>query len=290
MPSNAPKLQRQLEMQKKPKKRWRVLEKYGTNGGGLNGGINKVEEENDPYDRFFIEKVFTEEHVLYGWAKKEITLLHHVCDHENIVEYVDHYLDTTKLISSLYMEYCESGSLEDVIKAVQKGKPVHERRIWKWCIGLMSALVYCHYGPTPDNERYSRLYWDSMYHRDIKPGNILLKKNSQKGEIIAKLGDFGCATSDHFRIVSKRQEEASRTSAVSWGFDAPEYPEFSRLTDVWQLALCIACVCTGMINPRSRKNPEGEQWDRRQPAGARYSRALNEALGFGGKRLSSSVH
>lgn len=276
----APKLQKQLELQKQPKKRWKVVQQLGTQGGGLNEGINKVEAENDPYDRFFIEKVFTREHIQHGWAEKEIVLLHQVCDHDNVVEYVDHYLDIPGLKSSLYMEYCESGSLENVITAVRKGSAVHERKIWRWFISVMGALVYCHYGPNPDDERSSRLYWDSVYHRDIKPGNILLKKNNEKGEIIAKLGDFGCATSDHLRIVSKQQQDASRASAMSRGFDAPEHPEFSRLTDVWQLALCMACVCAGIMNPRSKNNTDGQPWDRRQPAGRRYSRALNEALTF----------
>ncbi|KAH7412118.1 kinase-like domain-containing protein [Phaeosphaeria sp. MPI-PUGE-AT-0046c] len=243
-----------FKIQDRPRRQWvlrpRVVVKdFGQNGGGLNGGIAKVELKDDPYDRYFIEKRFNQQQVNDPYfAEKEITLLHQVQDHENVTQYVDHYLDR------------------------------RERQIWKWFIGCTDALSYCHYGPKPDDVSFRKKYWNQIYHRDIKPGNIFLKLDGKKGEIIAKLADFGCSVSGQWTKLNKAQELASRASAHTPGYDPPEHPEFSVLTDVWQLALSFACVCTGTMRPRSKTAPYDEKWDKQQPAGRHYTSELNEVL------------
>lgn len=78
----------------------------------------------------------------------------------------------------------------------------------------------------------------------------------------------------------KPKSEVSHAEAHTPGFEPPEHPEYSGATDIWQLSLTIACVCTGIMDPWSRQNPVGTQWDRKRPAGKLYSRELNEILAW----------
>jgi serine/threonine protein kinase len=285
MPSNNTKsksfsMRSKFEFQKRPRRQWIVVQELGSKGGGLNGGIARVELKDDPINRYFIEKRFQLKQVTDPYfAEKEIGLMYQLQDHENIVKMVDHFLDAKAVKASIYMEFCNAGDMEDVIRAVREQKQsVHERTIWKWFIGCMDALVYIHYGPKPDDYAFTRKYWNQIYHRDIKPGNIFLKRGDQKREIVAKLADFGCSISDQWAKLNKSQELASHASAHTPGFDPPEHPDFSVLTDVWQMSLCMACVCTGSMNPQSKENPNGQNWNRQQPAGPQYTRELNDVL------------
>jgi serine/threonine protein kinase len=270
----------EFEYQKRPRRQWKVVQEFGSKGGGLNGGIARVELKDDPIDRNFIEKRFQASHVTDPYfAEKEISLMYQLQDHENIAKMVDDFLDAKAMKASIYMEFCNAGDMEDVIRAVREKKQyVHEGTIWKWFMGCMDALVYIHYGPRPDDYAFTRKYWNQIYHRDIKPGNVFLKREDRKKEIVAKLADFGCSVSDQWAKLNKTQKEASHASAHTPGFDPPEHPDFSVLTDVWQMSLCIACVCTGSMNPQSKENPTGQKWNTQQPAGPQYTRELNDVL------------
>ncbi|OAL02008.1 kinase-like protein, partial [Phaeosphaeriaceae sp. SRC1lsM3a] len=269
-----------FQIQNLPRRQWMVVKNFGQSGGALNGGIAKVELKDDPYDRYFIEKRYDVQQVHDPYfAEKEITLLHQVQDHENVTKYVDHYLDRRAQKAAVYMEFCDAGDLEDVLQFVFKQKrSVQERQIWKWFIGCMDALVYCHYGPKPNDVSFRKKYWNKIYHRDIKPGNIFLKIDTKKGEIIAKLADFGCSVSGQWTKLNKVLEQASNASAFTPGYEPPEHPEFSVLTDVWQLALSFASVCTGTRRPRSKAAPNDEWWDKQHPAGRNYTRELNDVM------------
>jgi serine/threonine protein kinase len=126
----------------------------------------------------------------------------------------------------------------------------------------MNALAYPHYGPKPDDHVVSKKYWNQIYHRDLKPTNVVVKQDNQKKEIVAKLADFGCSISEHFTKLNKDRNYASWTSAHTPKFDPPEHRDFSVITDVRQLALCIVCVCTVIYDPRSKSHPTGVEWDK----------------------------
>lgn len=278
--NNGPKLRTDFQYQTEPKRQWTVIKEFGSKGGGCNGGIAIVEVMNDPYDRHYIQKQFKPEHVRWELAHKEIALLHQLADHPGIVKMVDHFIDETKQKASVYLEYCNGGDLEAIIKNSNQNNRVHERKIWKWLISLFDTLVYCHRGPTPEDNKAVLLYWNFIYHRDIKPGNIFLKTDKEKGEIVAKLADFGCSESAHWTFLTKTEQTASKTDAYTPGFEPPEHPEYTGATDVWQLALCIACVCSSIVNPWSKENPRGKKWSRSQPAGPYYSKELNDILSW----------
>lgn len=140
----------------------------------------------------------------------------------------------------------------------------------------MGALVYCHFGTRPEDEGD----WCTVYHWDNQPANILLTPDKTHSRIIAKLADFGCATSDEWTYQTKPLSLASNASAQTPGFDPPEFPRFLGKSDVWQLALVFVCVCNMFQEwPRSRINPRGRRWDRERPAGLYYSGEWSRELG-----------
>jgi serine/threonine protein kinase len=276
-----PPLRSQFKHQTRPRRQWLIVQEFGKQGGGCNDGIAKVELKDDPIERVYIEKRFLSEHIEMGVAHKEIALLHQLGDWPGVVKMVDHFVDTQRKKASVYLEYCDGRDLESVIiKCAKEHRRIHERKIWDWFISLMDTLVYLHRGPNPENERDVILYWNVVYHCDIKPGNIFLKTDRSKGKVVAKLADFGCSQSEHLAQVTKSRNRVGFASATTPGFEPPEHPKYSGATDVWQLALCIACVCTATINPRSRENRSGQSWSRSQPAGQYYSRELNEILAW----------
>ncbi|KAF2031634.1 kinase-like protein [Setomelanomma holmii] len=280
---DAPKMKSNFKVQKRPKWTWKVVESFGQSGGGMNGGIFKVQAEGDVYhDRYFIEKRFSMRRVEGEpppeWAAKEIQLMYQLKDHDGVVKIVDHFVDESLTKASVYMEYCELGDLGGVIKGVKESGPVNEHKIWKWFIDLMDTLVYMHRGPNPENNNDVMKHWNIIHHLDIKPQNIFLTKDKDKGEIIVKLADFGGSVSATWNFQTKTRKEVRRSDVQSQGWDAPEAPNCSAATDVWQIALSIACVCVPNMNPRSGLNPNGVPWDKFQPAGRNYSQELNSVL------------
>ncbi|KAL5121489.1 hypothetical protein ACEQ8H_000561 [Pleosporales sp. CAS-2024a] len=282
-PKSPPPLAGNFTYQERPRRQWIVVQEFGQKGGGCNDGVAKVEIKNDPVDRFFFEKRFSAGLIDMGLAHLEIGLLNQLGDWPGVVKMHDHYIDEKKGHASVYLEYCDAGDLQKVMETSRKeNKQVHERKIWQWFIGLMDTLVYMHRGPRPENDRQVLLYWNTVYHRDIKPGNILLKTDFKENRIVAKLADFGCSNSALWTHMTKRNcpQNVSRASALTPGYDPPEYPEYSGATDVWQTALCIACVCSGTVDPWSKQNPAGKRWDRNAPAGRKYSQKLNGLLAW----------
>jgi serine/threonine protein kinase len=273
--------QPKLSYQEQSRCQWVVVEEFGVKGGGCNGGIAKVEAKDDPYDRCFIEKRFKAEHVDFGLAHKEIALLHQLSDYPGVVRMVDHFVDPARGKASVYLEYCDGKDLEAVVVATSKGTDrVHERKIWKWFIGLIDTLVYLHRGPEPEDDAKVLKYWNVIYHRDIKPPNILLKTDYKANELVAKLADFGCSDSGQWMFDHKKVQKANIASAFTPGYEPPEHPMYSGASDVWQLALCMASVCTGITYPWSRRFPQGQRWSKKQPAGKCFSKELNEILAW----------
>jgi NIMA (never in mitosis gene a)-related kinase len=268
----------EFKVQNQTRRNWQMVQNLGTEGGGMNAGIFKVKLVGDPYDRYFIEKRFEEDIIGRGWATKEIMLMNQLKDHDGVVKVVDHFVDEHAKKASVFMEFCDVGDLAGVIKGARAAGPVNEHKIWKWLIDLMDTLVYLHRGPKPEDDRSVHLYWNVIYHRDIKPANIFLKTDRQKGEIVAKLADFGASDSAHYSFQTKERHALRETDVYTDGWEPPEHPLYSGATDVWQLALSIASICVPNLSPRSRNNPQGQGWDKNQPAGRNYSRELNEIL------------
>ena len=102
--------------------------------------------------------------------KKEINVLKQ-CNTKYIVHYYNSYIKNYQIW--VILEYCDGGSLLELIKILQK--PLNEEQIASLIYMILLGLNYLH-----ENKKI---------HRDVKTGNILLTR-----EGIAKLGDFGVST------------------------------------------------------------------------------------------------
>jgi serine/threonine protein kinase len=96
-------------------------------------------------------------------------------DHPNIIKYFD--VIKSEEYWFIILEYCENGTLDDIIKYNEKMSKENnfdrEKNTFYYMKQLKDALVYLR------NLGY--------VHRDIKPSNVLLKEN------VVKLCDFGLA-------------------------------------------------------------------------------------------------
>ena len=97
-------------------------------------------------------------------------------NHPNLVQFKDYGYANDKFY--FVMEYCETGSVTDLIAA--KKRPLIIKEATEIIAQILDGLHYAH------TEQ-------SLVHRDIKPDNIFLKVDN--GKLMAKLGDYGLAKS-----------------------------------------------------------------------------------------------
>ena len=149
--------------------------------------------------------------------KREIDILKEVSQCNNIVKIIDYSCTNTKLIIAL--EYCEEGDLESYIRT-HPNIPLDLTR--KWIYELLSAVKFLH-------EK-------KIIHRDIKPGNILLKN------MCIKLGDFGVS-----RMLSLDNNE-KLSICGSPQYMSPERLElkdYSFESDLWSIGIIYYELLTG---------------------------------------------
>jgi TPR repeat protein len=159
------------------------------------------------------------------------------------------------------MPYVEGVALDELAKQ-RKGKPFTEAELRDLLENLLSALGYLH-------ER-------GIYHRDIKPGNILI---TNEGNPV--LIDFGSAR--------QRLSERSMTVVESAG-----YTPFEQLqsrgnvgpwSDLYALGATLEKILTGEAPPKANDRTMGDPWqplsDREELRGgysARFLECLDRAL------------
>ena len=107
-------------------------------------------------------------------AKKEAEVLKRL-DDEFIVRYLDIFLNAKRQFC-IVMEYCEHGTLEDYLK---KFEPIPEYFFWRLIWQFSKVLTFLH-GQRPP-----------IIHNDLKPANILCKKNPDTMFVEIKIADFG---------------------------------------------------------------------------------------------------
>lgn len=130
--------------------------------------------------------------------------------HPNIVDCYDVYQDSSKVC--IIMEYCDSGSLKNIIK-----KPIKEKYIQFYFSQLANGLKY--------------LSIKNIVHRDIKPRNILLTNNRR----VLKIADFGFA---------KKIEGISLYDTICGSplYMAPEMirqDKYNTQTDLWSIGMIL---------------------------------------------------
>eukprot|EP00736_Rhodelphis_marinus_P001335 Rmarinus@m.3287 len=154
-------------------------------------------------------------------ARRETEILRQLV-HPHIVRYFGAKVDSQSSRYFTVMEYCSGGDLAEWIhKRRQAMELIDEGLIWSWVFQLASALEMVHK--------------HKIYHRDIKPQNILLGSDDH----IAKIGDFGLA-----RMVSPN--DLIRSNCGTPLYMAPEIwmnLPYDEKCDIWSLGCVLYELC-----------------------------------------------
>lgn len=163
----------------------------GRGPGALNQGVYLVKHRKSGV-RCVYKKIAESE-----FLEREILFLQ-VLRHPNIVNYVDAFITEQRPKElGLYMEFCDCGSLQDLINkyvSYNKEHPpppngpqelIPESFIWHVFHSLANALQYIHHGICAGDHRdppepAPRHIWPVILHRDIKPDNIFFR--TQRGQ------------------------------------------------------------------------------------------------------------
>ncbi|KAG8646960.1 hypothetical protein MANES_09G046400v8 [Manihot esculenta] len=149
--------------------------------------------------------------------------------HRNLVQFMGWCNEQGEYL--LVYEYMPKGSLHTHLFGNRKAIPWNVR--YNIALSLASALQYLHEGAET-----------CVLHRDIKPGNILLRE-----DFTAKVGDFGIS-----KFVNT-QLRTQRTNPVGTpGYVAPEYRRDGRATkhsDMYSFGVVALEIACGMRNFRN---------------------------------------
>jgi len=121
-----------------------------------------------------IDKSKMESTALQRLLKTEVQIMRLLQGHKNIVQLLDCFNDRQYM--HLVLEYCDSG---DLSKHLERAAPLPESVIHDMLKQLSHAIQYAHA--------------HDVWHRDIKPQNIMLHKADCPSGFCVKLADFGFA-------------------------------------------------------------------------------------------------
>ena len=122
----------------------------------------------------------------------------------------------------IIMEYCDLGDLNQFFKTYSeycKQLPVKFQ--------LMKQII----------TGIAFLHRSGVVHKDIKPGNILLKSTTPCGQITVKLGDFGLS-----KFLDPNSNRSSMSSDVgTFIFKAPEFFDSTKAMEsgITKMSMCI---------------------------------------------------
>ncbi|RFU28744.1 hypothetical protein B7463_g7597, partial [Scytalidium lignicola] len=115
--------------------------------GGMNGGVFIVRMKGVE-KRLFVEKRFKSEiEESKELAENEIRILHKL-KHGSLTLYVASFITQNPWDASVWVEFCDRGSLEDVINTYKKrpNERVPEGFVWHALIGLFDGLAFMQHG------------------------------------------------------------------------------------------------------------------------------------------------
>ena len=146
---------------------------------------------------------------------KEIEILEKT-DNINIINIINSIENKDYIF--IIMEFCEKGDLRKFLKR----RPLKEQHVKKLMIQLVSGMQY--------------MYNNNIYHRDLKPQNILIDKYYN-----LKITDFGLAKDEE-------ENPLFKTICGSPMYMAPEimkYKKYDKKADLWSLGVIFYELLTG---------------------------------------------
>ncbi|KAI5123906.1 hypothetical protein M0805_005722 [Coniferiporia weirii] len=205
-------------------------------GNGSFGIIRKVRRKSD--GEILARKELNFERMSERDRKQIVAEVNILKDlhHDNIVKYIDRFVDRDAGILYILMEYCDGGDLSSVIKQCSRsGRPLPEDTVWSYFFQLLLALQHCHCPNSKVGENgVADIRRQQILHRDLKPENVFLS-----GSSTVKLGDFGLS------------KALSQTSFANTYVGTPYYmsPEliqeksYDTKSDIWSLGCLIYELC-----------------------------------------------
>jgi serine/threonine protein kinase len=186
------------------------------------------------HDLRYETEVFCVKIIALKSSEEDVTLTFHAeldtlmsLTHPNIITVYAHFASANYLY--LILEYCEKGSLENIIGP---GKNLPADVVRDYCRQMATAMAYLH----------SR----NFCHRDIKPANILIDKYGR-----LKLADFGFA---------RPYTEQDSTICGSVPYMSPELVQRRlsdpKANDIWALGVTFYEVAFGYL-PWTSKRANG---------------------------------
>ncbi|RPD57247.1 kinase-like protein [Lentinus tigrinus ALCF2SS1-6] len=144
--------------------------------------------------------------------------------HENIVQYKEHFVEDDEVTTSIVLELVSGGDLGSYLNS--RSDPLFESEAKRFTYQICDALVYIHSM--------------GVIHRDLKPENILLTNDNPP---VAKVADFGLAR--FFDPLSVPQ-----TKCGTRLFVAPEVlagtacEGYNLVVDSWSLGVMVFMMLT----------------------------------------------
>lgn len=165
-----------------------------------------------------LEKLYSEVHLLRQLK------------HENVIKFIDSWIDDKKKTINMITELFTSGSLRQFRK---KHRSVDLKAVKSWARQILQGLDYLH-GQNPP-----------VIHRDLKCDNIFV--NGNQGQV--KIGDLGLAT--------VMQQPTAKSVIGTPEFMAPELyeEEYNELVDIYSFGMCMLEMVTLEYPYSECKNP-----------------------------------
>jgi aurora kinase len=158
---------------------------------------------------------------LKTYVQREIDL-HQQLSHPNIITMYDYILDVDDKCMYIFMEYCPNGDFTKF----QKKRPMMEAYIQKYMYQFITGLQY--------------LYDSNIFHRDLKPHNLLLDH-----DFTLKISDFGLSKYDNS---NGNGISLHNTFCGSPLYMAPEVlfnSQYDNKSDLWSIGVILYEWITG---------------------------------------------
>lgn len=177
---------------------------------------------------------------------REVEVLGRVPRHPNIVRlrgYASRASTVASRAPALYLVYdmYEQGDLAEHLTLPE---PVAEgdQGLFEWervkvLLDVCEGLRFCHGG-------CDGAFDGVILHRDVKPENIMLRRDVGSGEVVAALGDFGIS-----KVYQSGEATATSSLLGTPGYIAPEVSSgghVSAASDVYSLGVVILQVASGL--------------------------------------------